>query len=282
MQTPFTKAKRLFLHPAGKFIPAAFTLIELLVVIAVIAILASLLLPALGKAKLTGKRISCLNSLRQMSLTRHMYTDDNRGSLVLSMADEDSVDIAIATGDAKVLICPSTRVPLTPPSADGWGTADTTYFGSSSLAANAPGSYAINGWLSVDHSPVDPFTQYFFRKEADLQAPATTPLLQDSTWYYVFPLETDPTLNPADLEHGYNGHRSQGTDCIHSMGLCLIDRHNNRPPASAPTAYPYSIGKVLPGMINMAFADNHAQVVKLNDLWNYTWHRGWKTPITHP
>jgi prepilin-type processing-associated H-X9-DG protein len=39
---------------------------------------------------------------------------------------------------------------------------------------------------------------------------------------------------------------------------------------------------VLPGMINMSFADNHAEVVKLNNLWNYTWHRGWITPVPHP
>jgi hypothetical protein len=98
----------------------------------------------------------------------------------------------------------------------------------------------------------------------------------------VFPLETDPTLNPADLYDGYNGHRAEGTQCIHSMGLCLIDRHNSRPAAAAPTAYSYFSGQVLPGMINMTFADNHAELVKLNNLWNYTWHSGWVTLSPHP
>src|SRR5258708_4527877 len=61
--------------------PRGFTLVELLVVIAIITILAALLLPVLGKAKLKARGIQCMNNHRQLAIAWKMYVDDNRDVL---------------------------------------------------------------------------------------------------------------------------------------------------------------------------------------------------------
>ena len=59
----------------------SFTLVELLIVIAVIAMLAAILMPALGRSRKKARATECVNNLRQLGYAVHMYWDDNEGAM---------------------------------------------------------------------------------------------------------------------------------------------------------------------------------------------------------
>lgn len=113
-----------------------FTLIELLVVIGVIAILASMLLPAVSRARESGNRISCINNLHELSLSAMFYTQDNGGFYPPRLyAERWPQKLVQYYVNVNLLRCPSDGP--TPPRTQ----TDDKY-----PADSAPRSYFINGW----------------------------------------------------------------------------------------------------------------------------------------
>lgn len=77
---------------------SGFTLVELLVVISIIALLLSILLPALGKAKATAQQVTCLTHLRQQATALEMYADAHDGrfpSSEVTMSDGSETNQSI-------------------------------------------------------------------------------------------------------------------------------------------------------------------------------------------
>jgi prepilin-type N-terminal cleavage/methylation domain-containing protein/prepilin-type processing-associated H-X9-DG protein len=228
----------------------AFTLIELLVVIAIIALLMSILMPSLHKARKQARAVACQSNLRQWSYIWHMYTEDSGGKF-----NPGNTGGSDAANDWPVLLmpyyqdrgaltlCPAATRPMIVPGEfatrawswdrQGWG----NLMQKSTIDI---GSYGENEWI-CNRKPAE-----YWRDRNTIKDPATVPLFFDCAYVDVYP---NANAGPPTVE-GFS------TNLDEWLLICM-DRHM--------------------GYVNYLFADLSLRKVGLKELWSFRWNRTFNT-----
>ena len=132
-------------------------------------------------------------------------------------------------------------------------------------------SYAINGRFTPTYTKHQP--HLFFRTEGDVQKPSLSPVFADANYHTAQPEES---AEPArDLYFPFNNIG------INQMHWFTLARHGRRGPtrSSLPVAPGQPLG---PWVNHLACFDGHVERAKLDNLWNYYWHKEWTPPPVRP
>ncbi|UCF42837.1 MAG: type II secretion system protein [Planctomycetota bacterium] len=218
----------------------AFTLVELLVVIAIIALLMSILMPALARVREQAKAVLCQSNLRQMGAAFDMYTTDNKGYFQQGW---EGLPVEGCYGcekpcsnwwihavrpyyaDPDVCLCPMAVK-------TGWEVSESIYWegGATFLAwsghswlgepGEVYGSYGINGWVEHNQCPAEPprIARLRFRHTAVAGA-GNVPLLLDAPWIDCWPLDTEDPAPYDDHPWQHGSHMARFMKNRHSRGI---------------------------------------------------------------
>jgi prepilin-type N-terminal cleavage/methylation domain-containing protein len=206
--------------PPSRSVPSArrhggypgFTLIELLVVIAIISILASMLLPAISKAKQQGQRARCINNLKQISLGVTMYADDNNNTLhnVKSGSDYVIPNHGQWTRDAF-----STAL-LEPTDGEAyWGRGYINYFGGTKEVFRCPSARIVDEWREEGKGPPGFPREFWLNSSYGANAFAVTPYDGNKP----SPLKISDLLNPASTLFFHDAAEQRMEGPSDSLGL---------------------------------------------------------------